>query len=178
VLGWTLPPFELPAEILADWRSLAPKGAAAHAAWAERLAADAQGQEFARRMAGELPSLEEAEATFAAWLDGNQKVATRKASELALDVLAPLVPELVGGSADLTGSNLTKVKATTPLTADDYSGRYVYYGIREFGMAAAMNGMALHGGIIPMAAPSWCSPTICAMPSACRRCSRLASSTC
>lgn len=149
VLGWTLPPFELPAEILADWRSLAPKGAAAHAAWAERLASDAQGQEFARRMAGELPSLEEAEATFAGWLDGNQKVATRKASELALDVLAPLVPELVGGSADLTGSNLTKVKATTPLTADDYSGRYVYYGIREFGMAAAMNGMALHGGIIP-----------------------------
>ncbi|WP_068081550.1 transketolase [Novosphingobium rosa] len=148
-LGWTLPPFELPADILADWRSLAGKGAAAHAAWSARLAADAQGQEFSRRMAGELPSLEEAEATFAGWLDGNQKVATRKASELALEVLAPLVPELVGGSADLTGSNLTKVKATTPLTSDDYSGRYVYYGIREFGMAAAMNGMALHGGIIP-----------------------------
>ncbi|MDE1915073.1 MAG: transketolase [Sphingomonadales bacterium] len=148
-LGWTLPPFEVPAEILADWRSLGAKGAAAHAAWAGRLAADAQGQEFARRMAGELPSLEEAEATFATWLEDNQKVATRKASELALGVLAPLVPELIGGSADLTGSNLTKVKATTPLTADDYSGRYVYYGIREFGMAAAMNGMALHGGVIP-----------------------------
>jgi transketolase len=148
-LGWTLPPFELPAEILADWRSLGAKGAAAHAAWDARLAADAQGAEFTRRMSGELPSLAEAEKAFAAWLEGNQKVATRKASELALDVLAPLVPELVGGSADLTGSNLTKVKATTPLTADDYSGRYVYYGIREFGMAAAMNGMALHGGVIP-----------------------------
>jgi transketolase len=148
-LGWTAAPFEVPAEILADWRSLGAKGAAEHAAWAARLAADPKGQEFARRMAGELPSLEEAEATFATWLEGNQKVATRKASELALEVLAPLVPELIGGSADLTGSNLTKVKATTPLTAADYSGRYVYYGIREFGMAAAMNGMALHGGVIP-----------------------------
>lgn len=148
-LGWTAAPFEVPAEILADWRSLGAKGAAEHAAWAARLAADPKGQEFARRMAGELPSLEQAEATFATWLEGNQKVATRKASELALEVLAPLVPELIGGSADLTGSNLTKVKATTPLTAEDYSGRYVYYGIREFGMAAAMNGMALHGGVIP-----------------------------
>lgn len=148
-LGWTAAPFEVPAEILADWRSLGAKGGAEHAAWAARLAADPKGQEFARRMAGELPSLEQAEATFATWLEGNQKVATRKASELALEVLAPLVPELIGGSADLTGSNLTKVKATTPLTAEDYSGRYVYYGIREFGMAAAMNGMALHGGVIP-----------------------------
>jgi transketolase len=148
-LGWTLPPFELPAQIVADWRSLGAKGAAAHAAWNGRLAADAQGAEFTRRIAGELPSLEQAQATFTTWLEGNQKVATRKASELVLDVLAPLVPALIGGSADLTGSNLTKVKATTPLTADDYSGRYVYYGIREFGMAAAMNGMALHGGIIP-----------------------------
>jgi transketolase len=82
-------------------------------------------------------------------LTNPQKVATRKASEIALEVLTPLVPEMVGGSADLTGSNNTKTKATTPLTRDDYAGRYVYYGIREFGMAAAMNGMALHGGVIP-----------------------------
>ena len=148
-LGWTAAPFEIPADILADWRSLGARGAEARAAWEARAAGSAQGAELARRMAGELPATAEAEQTFAAWLEGAQKVATRKASEMALEVLTPLVPEMVGGSADLTGSNNTKTKATGPLTAADYSGRYVYYGIREFGMAAAMNGMALHGGIIP-----------------------------
>src|SRR5207302_77713 len=76
-------------------------------------------------------------------------VATRKASEMALEAINPAVPSTIGGSADLTGSNNTKTKAIEPLTADNYAGRYVYYGIREFGMAAAMNGMALHGGVIP-----------------------------
>jgi transketolase len=148
-LGWTAAPFEIPADILADWRSLGAKGAADSAVWATRLAADPQGSEFSRRMAGELPDMAEAEAAFAAWLEGSQKVATRKASELALEVLTVQVPEMVGGSADLTGSNLTKTKATGPLNADNYGGRYISYGIREFGMAAAMNGMALHGGVIP-----------------------------
>lgn len=148
-LGWSAAPFDIPADILADWRSLGSRGAVARAAWEARAAASDQGAELARRMAGELPSGDEAATTFAAWLEGAQKVATRKASELALEVLTPLVPEMVGGSADLTGSNNTKTKATGPLTAADYSGRYVYYGIREFGMAAAMNGMALHGGVIP-----------------------------
>ena len=77
------------------------------------------------------------------------KVATRKSSEMALEAFTANVPEMVGGSADLTGSNNTKTKSTTPFTPDSYGGRYVYYGIREFGMAAAMNGMALHGGVIP-----------------------------
>ena len=148
-LGWTAAPFEVPADILTDWRSLGAQGAAAHADWQARLAADAKGAELSRRMAGELPDMAEVEATFAGWLEGNQKVATRKASELALEVLTAHVPEMVGGSADLTGSNLTKTKSTTPFGADSYGGRYVYYGIREFGMAAAMNGMALHGGVIP-----------------------------
>ncbi|MBA3053967.1 MAG: transketolase [Sphingomonadales bacterium] len=148
-LGWTAAPFEIPADILADWRSLGAKGAAARTAWEARSAANAKGGELARRMAGELPAGDDAAKTFAAWLEGSQKVATRKASELALEVLTPLVPEMVGGSADLTGSNNTKTKATGPLTAADYAGRYVYWGIREFGMAAAMNGMALHGGVIP-----------------------------
>ena len=148
-LGWTAAPFEIPADILADWRALGARGAAARAAWAARAAASDQSAELARRMAGDLPAGDEAAQTFATWLEGSQKVATRKASELALEVLTPLVPEMVGGSADLTGSNNTKTKATGPLTAADYSGRYVYYGIREFGMAAAMNGMALHGGVIP-----------------------------
>ena len=148
-IGWTAEPFEVPADILADWRSLGGKGAQARAAWEQRLASAPQGTELARRMAGELPSGEAAAEAFKAWLSQSQKVATRKASELALEILTPEIPEMVGGSADLTGSNNTKAKATGPLSADDYSGRYVYYGIREFGMAAAMNGMALHGGIIP-----------------------------
>ncbi|MBC2662479.1 transketolase [Novosphingobium flavum] len=148
-LGWTAAPFEVPADILADWRSLGARGAEARAAWEDRAAASDRGAELARRMAGDLPAGDDAAQTFAAWLDGAQKVATRKASEMALEVLTPLVPEMVGGSADLTGSNNTKTKATPPLTVADYSGRYVYYGIREFGMAAAMNGMALHGGVIP-----------------------------
>ena len=148
-LGWTSAPFEIPAEILADWRALAAKGAAARADWEKRIATDPQGKEFARRMAGKLPEMDEANAAFSAWLGQSQKVATRKASELALEVLTVAVPEMVGGSADLTGSNNTKTKSTGPLSADDYAGRYVYYGIREFGMATAMNGMALHGGVIP-----------------------------
>ena len=148
-LGWDAPAFKVPAEILADWRALGAAGAEARAAWEARLAADPQGPEFSRRMAGDLPASDEASKTFAKWLEGSQKVATRKASELALEVLTPLLPEMIGGSADLTGSNLTQTKATGPLNASDYSGRYVSYGIREFGMAAAMNGMALHGGVIP-----------------------------
>ena len=148
-LGWTSAPFEIPAEILADWRTLGATGAAARADWEKRIATDPQGKEFARRMAGKLPEMDEANAAFSAWLDQSQKVATRKASELVLEVLTAAVPEMVGGSADLTGSNNTKTKSTGPLSADDYAGRYVYYGIREFGMATAMNGMALHGGVIP-----------------------------
>jgi transketolase len=149
VLGWDLPPFELPGDVLAAWRDFGARGAKAHAAWDARLAGHDKAAEFQRRMAGDLPDGEEAAKAFRAMLTNPQKVATRKASEIALEVLTPLVPEMVGGSADLTGSNNTKTKATTPLTRDDYAGRYVYYGIREFGMAAAMNGMALHGGVIP-----------------------------
>jgi transketolase len=148
-LGWTAPAFEIPADVLGDWRSLGAKGAGTRAEWEKRLAGNAQGAEFSRRMAGDLPPHDEAGKAFADWLDKAQKVATRKASEMVLDVLTPLIPDMVGGSADLTGSNNTKAKATGPLTAEGYSGRYVYYGIREFGMAAAMNGMALHGGVIP-----------------------------
>jgi transketolase len=148
-LGWNAPPFEIPAAIAAEWMATGQRGKTARSDWEARLAGDPQAAEFSRRMAGDLPAGDEAGKTFAGWLDQSQKVATRRASELALEVLTPLLPEMIGGSADLTGSNNTKTKATGPLTADDYSGRYVYYGIREFGMAAAMNGMALHGGIIP-----------------------------
>ena len=148
-LGWSAAPFEIPADILADWRSLGAKGAAARAEWEARATASPKGAELARRMAGDLPA-ETGFAAYAAEIAASQpKVATRKSSEMALEALTVGVPEMVGGSADLTGSNNTKAKATGPLTAADFAGRYVYYGIREFGMAAAMNGMALHGGVIP-----------------------------
>jgi len=149
-LSWTAAPFELPADILADWRSLGAVGGEARAAWEQRVAADSHGAELLRAMAGELPPVQ---GRMQAYLDGlvanPPKLATGKASEMALEVLTADIPDMVGGSADLTGSNNTKTKATPILSADDYSGRYVNYGIREFGMAAAMNGMALHGGIVP-----------------------------
>ncbi|MCC6828721.1 MAG: transketolase [Novosphingobium sp.] len=149
-LGWTAAPFEIPADVLADWRALGAKGAAASAAWDARAAADAQGAELARRMSGDLPAGDGGVAEYIAKLSADKlKVATRKSSEMALEVLTASIPDLVGGSADLTGSNNTKTKSTTPVGKDSYGGRYVYYGIREFGMAAAMNGMALHGGIVP-----------------------------
>jgi transketolase len=149
-LGWNAAPFEVPADILADWRALGAKGAAVRAAWEARQAADPQGAEFSRRMAGELPADKSAAGDYLASLLANPpKVATRKSSEMALEVLTAAIPEMLGGSADLTGSNLTKTASTPPLTPDNYGGRYLYYGIREFGMAAAMNGMALHGGVIP-----------------------------
>ena len=148
-LLWDSKPFDIPEPILSAWRDAGRRSAEAHAAWRERLAAAPEQEEFLRRMEGRLP----ADTGIEGWLDAlaatPQKIATRKASELALDAINPAVPETIGGSADLTGSNNTKSKGQQPFTRDDPSGRYLYYGIREFGMAAAMNGMALHGGIIP-----------------------------
>ncbi len=148
-LGWDAAPFTVPDDILADWRATGKRGAVAHGEWRKRIDANPSKGEFERRMAGELPAGDQAAAAFHGWLSEDHNVATRKASEMALEVLTPLLPEMIGGSADLTGSNNTKTKAMLPLTADDYAGRYLYYGIREFGMATAMNGMALHGGVIP-----------------------------
>ena len=140
----------IPSEILADWHMAGEPGLAAHGAWAGRLEASAKKDDFLAQMA---PIAERVPAAIEAYVRGlaanPQKVATRKASEMALGPLTAALPQLVGGSADLTGSNNTKTPSTLPMTAEDYSGRYVYYGIREFGMAAAMNGMALHGGIVP-----------------------------
>ena len=149
-LGWTAEPFVVPADILADWRSLGAKGAEAHSAWQARREASAQREAFANQLkpVGELAGQILAQHA-AALAQDPPKVASRKASEMALGPLTEQLPQLIGGSADLTGSNNTKTPATTPFTRDSYSGRYVYYGIREFGMAAAMNGMALHGGVVP-----------------------------
>lgn len=148
-LGWNHPPFDIPANILDAWRAAGNRGAAAHHDWQNRLKSNENGAEFTRRMNGELPQTSAMQDYLASMVANPAKVATRKASEMALEALTAAIPELVGGSADLTGSNNTKTKSTGPLTRNDYSGRYIYYGIREFGMAAAMNGMALHGGIIP-----------------------------
>ena len=149
-LGWSHAPFVIPADIAAEWAKSGVRGHEASAAWDARLASDPQEAEFTRRLNGVLP---EKTSEMAAYLDGltsdQPKVATRKASEMALEVLTAAFPEMIGGSADLTGSNNTKTKSTKSLSKNDYSGRYVNYGIREFGMAAAMNGMALHGGLIP-----------------------------
>ncbi|MCR2834027.1 transketolase [Parerythrobacter lacustris] len=150
-LGWSHEPFVVPAEILADWRSTGERGAAEHAAWSERLEADSETRAaFENRMASVADLAAPAiEAHIAALVAEPKTVATRKASEMALGPLTEKLPQLVGGSADLTGSNNTKTPSTSPFSADDYAGRYLYYGIREFGMAAAMNGMMLHGGVVP-----------------------------
>src|SRR5207248_10790955 len=147
-LMWDLPPFEIPNDVLTAWRAIGARGAAERASRIERLEASGKKDELTARLSGKVDD---------SWLKpyvdkllGDLKpVATRKASEMALEVINAALPTTIGGSADLTGSNNTKTKALEPLTADNYAGRYIYYGIREFGMAAAMNGMALHGGVIP-----------------------------
>jgi len=148
-LGWEYPPFELPENIRAAWLDAGRRGGPVREAWQQKLASHSDKAEFSRRMEGALPE----NFSLAPYLDGlianPQKVATRKASELVLGAINAQLPETIGGSADLTGSNNTKTKDQAPLTADNYGGRYLYYGIREFGMGAAMNGMALHGGVIP-----------------------------
>ncbi len=149
-LGWSHDPFVVPEDVMADWRALGAKGAEARKAWQDRHAGSARRADFDVQLAGVAdragPALQ---AHIAALAKDPPKVASRKASEMALGPLTETLPQLIGGSADLTGSNNTKTAATTPLTAQDYAGRYLYYGIREFGMAAAMNGMALHGGVAP-----------------------------
>ena len=148
-LGWTSPPFEIPEAILSGWREAGRRGAAPHAEWSARIAANGEGAELLRRMAGDLPKGFSLDSYLAGLIEKPANVASRKSSEMVLEAITVALPETIGGSADLTGSNNTKTKVTGPLTRDDYAGRYLYYGIREFGMAAAMNGMALHGGVIP-----------------------------
>jgi transketolase len=148
-LGWTSEPFVIPSEILADWHMAGEPGRAAHGAWAGRIEASAHKAEFERRMAGDLPEGFSLDDHIAGLIATPQKIATRKASEIALAAINPMLADTIGGSADLTGSNNTLAGGIGTFNRDNYAGRYVYYGIREFGMAAAMNGMALHGGVIP-----------------------------
>ena len=164
-LGWEHGPFEIPAEVYADWDAKAA-GSAREAEWNERFAAYQAAHpelaaEFVRRMAGDLPKhfAQVAVDTVVAAHTAGQTVASRKASQLALEAFTAALPELLGGSADLTGSNLTNTKSTPNLrfdaqgavvkTEEGVGGRHINYGVREFGMAAIMNGVALHGGFIP-----------------------------
>lgn len=150
VLDWPHDPFVIPAGIMADWRALGARGAASHAEWTARLNASAAKSDFLARFASIADQAGPAVQAHIRDLAANpQKIASRVASQKALEPLTAALPQLVGGSADLTGSNNTKTAATDGLTAENYGGRYVYYGIREFGMAAAMNGMMLHGGVVP-----------------------------
>ena len=152
-LNWPYEPFVVPDHVLAGWRAAGSRGGAERTAWESRVAAlpaDAQ-SECVRLAAGDLPAgWEQAAQAFKAKMSAEQpKVATRKSSEMALEVLTAAIPEMIGGSADLTHSNLTITKSTKPIKDGDFSGRYIHYGVREHGMASVMNGIALHGGFIP-----------------------------
>ncbi len=166
-LGWPHAPFVLPNEIVSAWRAIGARGAGAHTAWRKRRHLHAERGEFDRRMAGKLPDGFAAaiKAVKQATSAEKPKLATRQSSQKVLDALTPVVPELIGGSADLTGSNNTKAKDMAPVTAGNFAGRYIYYGVREHGMAAAMNGMALHRGVIPFGGTflvftDYCRPSI------------------
>lgn len=154
-IGWEYPPFEIPVEIANAW-SGADKGAAAEAAWqktwdAYSAAHPELAAEFERRTKGELPEgwSDFADKAVATINEAGANMATRKASLVALNAFAPALPEMAGGSADLTGSNLTKHDGSTVISGDDASGNYIYFGVREFGMSAMCNGLGLHGGVLP-----------------------------
>lgn len=153
-LGFEYAPFEVPEDVLKEWRSFGARGKADREAWEKRFAAMDAGKkaEFERTVLNHvLPAdWKDKMAAYKEQLVADKpKVATRKASQMALEILVPAIPELLGGSADLTHSNLTDAKASKSVTRDDFTGNYMHYGIREHGMAAAMNGIALHGGFIP-----------------------------
>lgn len=158
--GWEHGPFVIPADIKAEWEAIGAKGAAERAEWEARLAALPAGKraEFERQMArGVAPKLAGAIRAFKkAQSEAAPKVATRKASEMVLAAVNPVVPETIGGSADLTGSNLTKTSDIEDFMPGNHKGRYMRYGIREHAMAAAMNGMYLHGGVRPYGGTFFC----------------------
>ncbi|WP_425995430.1 transketolase [Caulobacter sp. DWR1-3-2b1] len=150
-MGWDAHPFTVPDDIAAAWKSVGRRGARVRKAWEAGLKASPNAAEFTRAMSGALPdnAFEAVDTHIANMAATKPANATRVHSGAALEQLTPSIPEMIGGSADLTGSNNTFVKGMKAFDTPDYAGRYVHYGVREFGMAAAMNGMALHGGVIP-----------------------------
>jgi len=166
-LHWPYEPFVIPDEIVGAWRKAGSRSRGTRDAWAKRLAASEKRMEFSRRVSGKIgPALDEAiEKLKRSYAEKAQTVATRKASELALDAINAVVPETIGGSADLTPSNNTKTKGLEDVAPGKFGGRFIHYGIREHGMAAAMNGIALHGGLIPYSGTflifsDYCRPSI------------------
>jgi transketolase len=168
-LGWNYPPFVVPEDVRAAWLAAGRRGATARLAWEERVAAlpAERRAEFLRRQNCALPGVLDAAvaALCADFRKSEGKLATRQASGIVLDHLTAIVPELVGGSADLTGSNNTKAKSQTEVSPGEFAGRYLHYGVREHGMAAAMNGIAAHGGLIPyggtfLSFSDYCRPSI------------------
>ena len=161
-LGWDYPPFVIPDDILSDWRAIGAKGKAARDAWTKRRTKDFDDAMVCEVPAAVGPALHALKRKTS---DEKPSVATRKASEAALEAINTNWAATIGGSADLTPSNNTKTKEIQPITADDFAGRYIHYGIREHGMAAAMSGMALHGGIVPyggtfLTFSDYCRPSI------------------
>jgi transketolase len=166
ILEWTSPPFEIPEELLSEWRRIGSKNRSERSAWAKRVE-EADNGDFERRMNGDLPeswhtAIERAKQEM---LSSDKQLATRQASGIVLNHLFEAIPELVGGSADLTPSNNTKAKNQTEIRPSEFAGSYIHYGVREHGMAAAMNGLALHGGLIPyggtfLTFSDYCRPSI------------------
>ena len=149
-IGWDHPPFEIPEDIAHAWKHEGAHAVPLHAEWKERYAASKDKAAFDKALAGELGDIEAVvRAHKKSVVEGGKDDATRKWSGAVLEELTKAIPEMIGGSADLSGSNNTKTSSTDPLTPDNWGGRYIHYGVREHGMAAAMNGMALHKGIIP-----------------------------
>ncbi|MDJ0920070.1 MAG: transketolase [Henriciella sp.] len=150
-LGWTHAPFEVPAEIESAWQTAGQRAIGDYDAWQARLSSHSQKAAFEAAMAGALPAnlSDIVNAHKKAVVEGGKDDATRKWSGAALEALTAAIPEMIGGSADLTGSNNTKTSHTAPLSPENWGGRYIHYGVREHGMASAMNGLALHGGVIP-----------------------------
>ena len=150
-LNWHEPPFTVSEDLLERWHAVGARGAAARRAWLKRLAHNSMRGDFERAVAGKLPeNWHEAVASLKQGiLDSKPNIASRQASQRCLEALLPATPDLVGGSADLTGSNLTFVKGVGTVAPGSYGGRYIHFGVREHGMCAAANGMALHGGLIP-----------------------------
>jgi transketolase len=165
ILGWDSPPFVIPEKLLSQWREIGAKGGAAREAWAKRVKAapDALRADFERRNEGKLPT-DWKQAIAAArkeFIDSGKDMATRSASGAVLNHLFAAIPELLGGSADLTPSNNTKAVGQVEIKPGEYNGSYVHYGVREHGMAAAMNGIALHGGLIPYGGTFMCFSDYC-----------------
>jgi transketolase len=151
MLGWHEPPFTIPEDVRTRWHSVGNRGAPARRSWLKRVARHTQRAEFERVIAGRLPDnwREAVNALKQAIAEARPRRSTRTSSQACLEALVPTTPELIGGSANLTGRKVTVVKGTAPVSNGNYGGRYLHFGIREHGMAAAANGMALHGGIIP-----------------------------